>query len=290
MATPYGIIYDSFFDGPTGVAIRELGGVEGQLCSTYLLKNRQDNMIGLYPLDLAVMRTTLGTLSPEQIVRGMVACARATFADYDTLTGYVWVRELARFRLSLTGEPMNEKDRRAIGVNKLYRAAKPNPFLKAFYSKYRRDFPFLERRGYQGACKGLSDLEKPYNINHLPLTSNQEIKSDQEIKIPRAKIARATSLLFEAFWRDYPKKVKKAEALKAWWKVFPDGLEDGALAGRIMTALDWQRKSAQWTKNAGEFIPHPTSWLNGKRWEDEKPHTANLEDPNAAMWERLGVR
>jgi hypothetical protein len=24
-------------------------------------------------------------------------------------------------------------------------------------------------------------------------------------------------------------------------------------------------------RNDGAYIPHPTTWLNGERWEDEKP-------------------
>jgi hypothetical protein len=27
--------------------------------------------------------------------------------------------------------------------------------------------------------------------------------------------------------------------------------------------------SAEWTKDGGQFIPHPATWLNQKRWEDE---------------------
>ena len=37
----------------------------------------------------------------------------------------------------------------------------------------------------------------------------------------------------------------------------------------LLTAIEDQKKSAQWTKDNGQFIPHPATWLNGKRWEDE---------------------
>lgn len=67
---------------------------------------------------------------------------------------------------------------------------------------------------------------------------------------------------FEKFWDAYPRKVGKQKALAAFEKI--DVTLDVLLA-----ALENQKRSAQWTKNGGEFIPHATTWLNGKRWEDE---------------------
>ena len=29
------------------------------------------------------------------------------------------------------------------------------------------------------------------------------------------------------------------------------------------------KKSKEWKKENGKYIPHPTTWLNQKRWEDE---------------------
>lgn len=36
-----------------------------------------------------------------------------------------------------------------------------------------------------------------------------------------------------------------------------------------MNGLKQQITSEQWKKDGGQFIPHPTTWLNGDRWEDE---------------------
>jgi hypothetical protein len=38
---------------------------------------------------------------------------------------------------------------------------------------------------------------------------------------------------------------------------------------RIMTALDAQCAWPQWTREGGRFIPHPSTWLNQGRWDDE---------------------
>jgi hypothetical protein len=75
---------------------------------------------------------------------------------------------------------------------------------------------------------------------------------------------------FATFWKQYPKKVAKPQALKAWKKIKPAGQ---VLAG-LMTALEMQTASADWLKDGGQFIPFPASWLNGRRWEDEAPPAA----------------
>lgn len=70
---------------------------------------------------------------------------------------------------------------------------------------------------------------------------------------------------FESFWQMYPNKKAKANARKAWDKL----KVDGTLYTEIMRGLTLHRKSRDWIKDDGQFIPHPASWLNGKRWEDE---------------------
>ena len=76
---------------------------------------------------------------------------------------------------------------------------------------------------------------------------------------------------FATFWGLYPKKVAKPQAMKAWKKVKPTG----QVFANLMAALEKQRASADWLKDGGQFIPHPATWLNGRRWEDEDPHAAD---------------
>ena len=67
---------------------------------------------------------------------------------------------------------------------------------------------------------------------------------------------------FDLFWKAYPRKVGKQKALTAFKKV-PVPVET------LLCAIAEQKQSAQWKKSNGEFIPHPTTWLNEGRWEDE---------------------
>ncbi|MBX4216272.1 hypothetical protein KW797_04995 [Candidatus Parcubacteria bacterium] len=67
---------------------------------------------------------------------------------------------------------------------------------------------------------------------------------------------------FDQFWTAYPRHEKKQDAAKAWKRLDPD--ED--LFKRIIKAVAEQKKSDGWKRG---YVPHPTTWINGKRWEDE---------------------
>ncbi|MBP2644543.1 MAG: hypothetical protein H6Q67_2430 [Firmicutes bacterium] len=70
---------------------------------------------------------------------------------------------------------------------------------------------------------------------------------------------------FADFWSEYPKKIAKNEAFKAWNKIKVDEI----LFMKIIQAIRLQRQSSAWLKDDGAYIPNPATWLNGKRWDDE---------------------
>ena len=68
---------------------------------------------------------------------------------------------------------------------------------------------------------------------------------------------------FDLFWKAYPKKKAKADAEKAWKSVKGD-----KHINAILSAISQQKQSPEWSKDGGRFIPHPATWLRGRRWED----------------------
>ena len=84
----------------------------------------------------------------------------------------------------------------------------------------------------------------------------------KEIKEKKEKIYGQN---FDQFWVIYPRKVKKKDAYKIWSKLKPDE----KLVEEIMEGLKRHINSTEWQKNNGEFIPHPTTFLNQERWMDE---------------------
>lgn len=76
--------------------------------------------------------------------------------------------------------------------------------------------------------------------------------------------------LFDVFWRLYPRKVGKKNALRAWGKI------DLREATAIFENVRIMSESESWRKNNGQYIPHPSTYLNGERWKDELPQSAGL--------------
>ena len=85
---------------------------------------------------------------------------------------------------------------------------------------------------------------------------------------------------FDQFWSAYPKKVAKAAAQKAWTKLSPD---DG-LVNRIMDSLRKLKGSDEWKRDDGRYIPHASTWLNGRRWEDEVTGGGKTDGPDYTVF------
>ena len=93
-------------------------------------------------------------------------------------------------------------------------------------------------------------------------------KDKEKVKIKKTvSYDTAKEMAFEVFWTAYPRHTNKKAALQAFLRLNPDD----ALMQTILEAIARQRNSQQWTKDGGQFIPHPATWLNGRRWEDEMP-------------------
>lgn len=110
------------------------------------------------------------------------------------------------------------------------------------------------------------------------LLTNNQTTNIQTTRAPREGERLEKS--FNEFWSAYPKKTAKAQALKAWQKIKPDD----ELVQKILSALERHKRSAQWLKDNGQYIPYPASWLNGKRWEDELQEENNNGQQKETDW------
>lgn len=127
------------------------------------------------------------------------------------------------------------------------------------------------------------------NTESTDISANQDLHTcapSQKRKTEREG-QKAKEELFSTFWAAYPKKRNKARAKQAFFrikkidKVFPV----------MMQALGRQKVSADWQKDGGQYIPLPTTWLNGERWEDVEqvevqPPASGPVVPTAADLER----
>lgn len=135
----------------------------------------------------------------------------------------------------------------------------------------------VAEKANQNSQKGepIPDNNTDTNSNDYPDNNNPHNPPEGERAAThrRAKTTDYDADGFAAFWAAYPKKAGKADALKAWNKLKPDIV----LQAKMGEALTAQKKSPQWTKNNGQYIPMPSTWLNGRRWEDEAPQAQSQE-------------
>lgn len=68
---------------------------------------------------------------------------------------------------------------------------------------------------------------------------------------------------FDTFWAIWPKREAKKDALRAWAKLRPDQ-QTAAIKALPAHVQRWRSEG-----RARNHIPHPATWLNGERWEDE---------------------
>lgn len=68
---------------------------------------------------------------------------------------------------------------------------------------------------------------------------------------------------FDVFWAAYPRKKNKEQARKAFQKL------KGVKLQELLDAIERQKRSRDWTKDGGQYIPYPATWLNAGGWQDE---------------------
>lgn len=69
---------------------------------------------------------------------------------------------------------------------------------------------------------------------------------------------------FEKFWNSYPLKVGKGKAFESWQKC----KKPVPPLKELLLVVEKYKKTSQWKESDGKYIPHPTTWINQRRWED----------------------
>lgn len=105
----------------------------------------------------------------------------------------------------------------------------------------------------------------------VPLEKELEEDIDiEEKENPKEKENTRTSsascgAFFDSFWKSYPKKKGKDKCMR--W--FSSHKVTSELLEQMLQAIEEQKKSKDWQKDNGQFIPYPYTWLNQGRWKDE---------------------
>ena len=107
---------------------------------------------------------------------------------------------------------------------------------------------------------------KKHTISNNNTNNNKTLESSSNLNTNSRSLTEYTPE-FEHFWIEYPKdrRVDKKEAFAAWKKINPD---EELIDTIVASVREWST-SEQWQDPS--YIPHPTTWLNRRRWESHPP-------------------
>lgn len=120
--------------------------------------------------------------------------------------------------------------------------------------------------------KQLSKKTKKKN----PLTPKGGGGADDD-KIPRPK---HDPEAFDIFWAAYPRKDDLAASVKAWNRLKPSR----GVCRIMYDALKQHKRSRQWTKDSGQYIPTFATWLKGQKWRNQGVDLAMFPREDAGGW------
>jgi len=82
---------------------------------------------------------------------------------------------------------------------------------------------------------------------------------------------------FDLFWKAYPRKKSKGQARRTWQKLKKTKIlpELDVLLAAIIAA----KESKGWKKDGGDYIPHPSTWLNAEGLDDEYVVETKIKKP-----------
>ena len=131
---------------------------------------------------------------------------------------------------------------------------------------------------YQFGKISTSNLTNNQQTNNNQITNKQQqrknIKNDKNKRNNNIYAHSSESDGFDIFWFVYPRKVGKKDAIKAWNQIKPDKFT----TEKIISGVERWKRSEQWTKDEGRFIPYPATFLRGERYNEyDRVETATLQ-------------
>ena len=140
----------------------------------------------------------------------------------------------------------------------------------------------------------ISGEPKPNPEITLPVASSQKplIPPYPPAFAPPKNSSNGSSILppgFLRFWSEWPRhhrKTGRAPCAKFWNRHACELIVD-----TIVAAVKAEKKSEQWTKEDGAYIPMPATWLHQERWEtppEEKPKSG-LSPEMEGLYKTFGI-
>jgi hypothetical protein len=130
--------------------------------------------------------------------------------------------------------------------------------------KYKQDSKEVESRTLKLCCQispggeknFLPPIEENFRDNNTSIFNNTSIYKPGEVQGDS----------FEDWYKEYPRKISKANAKKSYLSALKKVDKDILLSSVKNFSIVVKNNNTE-----EKFIPHPSTWLNQERWEDYKP-------------------
>ena len=140
----------------------------------------------------------------------------------------------------------------------------------AFREQINRNGQLSQDRAIAGAIGGSKRKQTEANESKPKQTeakSPKEKEKEEDKKEKEKEKEQEKENRFALFWEAYPRKEGKPAAHRSFMSINPDE----SLLQKMLDAIAKWKTTEQWSNP--QFIPHPATWLNQRRWEDEPPKT-----------------
>lgn len=234
----------------------------GKLLALYLLTGPHANGVGCYRLPDGYVTADL-EWSAERLDKGFQELSRNGFAH--RFEGVVFTPNFLRWNAIANGNVAKARFKEWESL--------PKSELKAHAARAMLKFcPHWSdeaRNSLETVSETVTETIQAGYANQnptLPDPTQTQPRPTLPQNPPKPPKAEKPAAGFEdQFWPAYPRKVGKADAAKAFAKLRPDA----DLLGVMLRSLATQMASEDWRREGGRFVPHPATWLNGKRWQDD---------------------
>ena len=106
--------------------------------------------------------------------------------------------------------------------------------------------------------------------DYLVRETDPNIQDNKQVNNKQNNIQEFAQKQFARFYEKYPRKKDRAKAEKAFLRIAKkckDQQHVKTFTDMLIRHIDKRRESSEWLEK--EFIPYPSSFLNGERWLDE---------------------
>jgi len=231
---------------------------EDKLFFLYLLTNPHTTQLGIYHINKKNMAFELGySIDAINVLLDRFE-NKYKIIKYSSETNEIAIKNYLKHSIISGGKPVEDC------INKEIKQVKDRKLLNYVFNNLKNNININETI--------LKIIENNNNILNDNDNDNEESCHDSY-----------DDSLFALFWKEYPKKRDKEKTYK-WFKTHKPNKE---LVNIMLNQITRLKQTKDWQKDNGQFIPYPTTWLNGRRWEDEFETEQESED---AMIKRLEAK